>query len=241
VLKSWRVNKVQREDVKLSVSKNDKLTPVIVFDLGGVLMDWNPYYLYCGKLGLDRQFVDRFLKEVDFSGWNKEQDRGRSFAEAIVELAARFPEYCELIHTYDERYLDSLGGSIQPVVDILGKLKGARYALYALSNWPAEKFALVRPQYPFFEWFDGMVISGEVGLVKPDQAIFELLLERVGRPADECLFVDDDITNISVARELGFQTILFRSALRLETELQRRGILDSVNKKCRVDSGNTTQ
>ena len=209
----------------MSTNKNDKLTPVIVFDLGGVLMDWNPYYLYCDKLGLDRQTVDRFFKEVDFSGWNKEQDRGRSFAEAIVELAARFPEYRELIYAYDERYLDSLGGSIQPVVDILGKLKGASYSLYALSNWPAEKFALVRPQYPFFEWFDGVVISGDVGLVKPEQAIFELLLERVGHSADECLFIDDLAPNISTARELGFQTILFQSALQLETELQRMGIL----------------
>jgi 2-haloacid dehalogenase len=123
-----------------------------------------------------------------------------------------------------------LGGSIQPVVDILGKLKNAGYPLFVLSNWPAEKFELVRPLYPFFEWFDGIVISGKVGLVKPDQAIFEVLLERAGHPADECLFIDDHLTNITVARELGFQTIQFQSAQQLEAELRNRGVLDGVGK-----------
>lgn len=203
---------------------------VIIFDLGGVLMDWSPYYLYCDKLGIDRQVVDHFLKEVDFSGWNKEQDRGRSFAEATTELTLRFPEYSEMIYAYDTRYLDSVGGSFQPVVDILSKLKQAGYSLFVLSNWPAEKFKLVRPQYPFFDWFDGIVISGEVGLVKPEQAIYELLLERIGHPAGDCLFIDDHFPNISVANELGFQTIHFLSEQQLEAELQQLGILNGVGK-----------
>jgi 2-haloacid dehalogenase len=228
MLKSSWINYIQKEDRELSM--NFKAAKVIIFDLGGVLMDWNPYYLYCEKLGIDRQIVDQFLKEVDFSGWNKEQDRGRSFAEATAELTLRFPEYSEMIYAYDARYLDSVGGSFQPVVDILSKLKHAGYKLFVLSNWPAEKFNLVRPQYPFFDWFDGMVISGEVGLVKPEQAIFELLLERIGHPASECLFIDDHVSNISVASELGFQTIQFLSAQQLDAELQQMGILDSVSK-----------
>src|SRR6266545_3572028 len=158
------------------MNKNIKTVSAIVFDLGGVLMDWDPYYLYRKILGEDRQAVERFLQAVDFSGWHKEQDRGRSFAEGTAELIARFPEYRELILAYDERYLESLNGAIQPVVEILRALKDLGYPLYGLSNWPAEKFALVRPQYPFFAWFDDLVISGEVGLVKPDTAIFELLL-----------------------------------------------------------------
>jgi 2-haloacid dehalogenase len=208
------------------MKKNGKTMPVIVFDLGGVLMDWDPYYLYSKILGDDRQAVDRFLKTVDFSGWNREQDRGRSFAEGTAELIARFPEYSELIRAYDERYLESLGGAVLPVVEILRALKDAGYPLYGLSNWPAEKFALVRPRYPFFEWFDDLVISGEVGLVKPDTAIFNLLLERVRHPAYECLFIDDHNSNISAARDLGFQTILFQSPQQLEAELRRIGILD---------------
>lgn len=205
---------------------NNKPAPVIVFDLGGVLMDWDPYYLYRKILGDDRQVVDRFLKEVDFFRWNQEQDRGRSFAEATAELSARFPEYSQLIHAYDERYLESLGGAIQPVVEIMRALKDAGYRLYCLSNWPAEKFALVRPRYAFFEWFEGRVISGEVGLIKPDKAIFDLLLERVGLPARECLFIDDHERNTCAARELGFQTILFQSPQQLEAELRRIGVLD---------------
>jgi 2-haloacid dehalogenase len=213
---------------------------IIVFDLGGVLIDWSPYHLYCDKLGLDRQEVDRFLSEVGFSEWNKEQDRGRSFAEATEELTARFPEYRELIQAYDVYYLDSLKGSVQPVVDILEKLKCAGYPLYVLSNWAMEKFNLVRPQYPFFEWFDGIVISGDVGVVKPDQAIFKILLERTGCPVDVCLFIDDHFANISVARELGFQTIQFTSVQQLEAELYDLGILEYRKKENQVDPGSTS-
>jgi 2-haloacid dehalogenase len=208
------------------MKQNGKTAPVIVFDLGGVLMDWDPYYLYRKILGDDRQAVDRFLKTVDFFRWNEENDRGRSFAEGTAELIARFPEYRDLIRAYDERYLESLGGAIQPVVDILRALKDAGYPLYGLSNWPAEKFALVRPQYPFFAWFDDLVISGEVRMLKPDKAIFNLLLQRAGRPAGECLFIDDHASNIRAARELGFQTILFQSPQQLEAELRRLEILN---------------
>lgn len=198
----------------------------MVFDIGNVLVNWSPYYLYCDKLGLERQAVDRFLKDVDFSNWNKEQDKGRIYAEAVAELSARFPEYSELISAYDEQYMDTISGSMQPVVDIVSRLKSAGYPLYTLSNWSAEKFHLMRPQYPFFDWFDGLVISGDVGLVKPEKEIYEYLLELAGRPAEECLFIDDHTPNLDTARELGFQTILFQSAPQLEAELQRRGILD---------------
>ena len=188
-------------------------------------MDWDPYYLYRKILGDDRQAVERFLKTVDFFKWNEQQDGGRSFSEGTAELVARFPEYRQLILAYDERYLESLNGAIQPVVDILGALKELGYPLYGLSNWPAEKFALVRPLYPFFAWFDDLVISGEVGLLKPDQAIFDLLLERMGRAAVDCLFIDDHARNITAARQLGFQTFHFQSPRQLETELRKMGIL----------------
>lgn len=217
---------------------NEKtMTPVIVFDLGGVLIDWNPYYLFCNKMGLERQAAERILKEIDFSTWNKEQDRGRPYAEATPELCARFPQYSDLIRAYDERYLDTVGGSCEPVVDILGRLKNAGYSLFALSNWPAEKFALVRPRYPFLEWFDELVVSGEVKLVKPEPAIYRHLLERAARPAQECLFIDDHAPNIHTAVELGFQTILFESASQLEAELRRRGISVGAPKDERNRSG----
>jgi 2-haloacid dehalogenase len=197
----------------------------IVFDLGGVLMDWDPYYLYRKILGDDRQAVSRFLKEVNFFAWNEKQDRGRTFAEGNAELIARFPQYRQLILAYDQRYLESLNGAIQPVVELLRRLKDLGYPLYGLSNWPAEKFALVRPQYAFFEWFNSLVISGEVGLLKPDKAIFDLLLKRAGYPAGECLFIDDHERNILAARDLGFQTIQFQSPQQLEADLRRMAIL----------------
>jgi 2-haloacid dehalogenase len=218
-----------KEDTALSMNHHQRSKPVIVFDLGGVLMDWSPYYLYCDQMGLDQPSVDRFLEEVDFYRWNAEQDRGRSFAEATPELCARFPQYTDLIRAYDEHFLATLKGAYPPVVEILGKLKAEEYPLYVLSNWSAETFKLVRPQYPFFDWFDGMVISGEVGLIKPDPAIYQILLERAGRPAGECLFIDDHLPNIQAASALGFQTIQFQSAGQLESELHLKGILGRVN------------
>ena len=209
------------------MAKNTKSSPAFVFDFGGVLMDWDPHYLYDKLPGYDRQAVERFLNEVDFFTWNLEHDRGRSFAEYTAELIARFPHYRDLIRAYDERYLESLSGPVEPVVQILCALKDAGYPLYGLSNWPAEKFALVRPMHPFFEYFEAIVISGEVGLVKPDKEIFELLLARIGRPAGECLLVDDSDRNILAARELGFQTIYFRSPGQLAADLHSLGILDS--------------
>jgi 2-haloacid dehalogenase len=209
----------------LFMGKMDNLKPVIVFDFGGVLMDWSPYYLY-RKILADDQEIERFLKDVDFYVWNQEHDRGRSVADGAAELASRFPQYRDLILAYDERYLESVGGAIQPSIDILHALKNAGYPLYGLSNWPTEKFALVRPIYPFFEWFDDIIISGEVGLIKPDKPIFELLLERIGCPAGDCLYIDDHERNIKTAQDLGFQTIHFQSPPQFVVELHQLGILD---------------
>lgn len=206
------------------MNKKGKTGPAIVFDFGGVLIDWNPYYLYRHFLGEDPEATQQFLQAVDFSGWNQENDRGRTLAQGTAELAARFPEYRELILAYDRRYLDAIGGAIQPVVEILRALKEQDYPLYGLSNWPAEKFAIVRQIYPFFAWFDDLVISGEVKLIKPDRAIFELLLERADRTAQECVYIDDHERNIAAARTLGFQTIHFKSPEQLVEELQRMGV-----------------
>lgn len=208
------------------VQKDQQRIKALVFDYGGVLMDWSPTYLYLKLLGNDRSAVDHFLSEVDFFTWNLEQDRGRSFQEGIALLISQFPHYRDLIRAYDERYLETVKGSNPAVVDLLQTLKEDGYPLFGLSNWPAEKFALVRQQYPFFDWFDDMVLSGEVHLVKPDPAIFECLLERAGYPAQECLFIDDNEINILAAQKINFQTILFRSPEQLEADLHQLGILD---------------
>ncbi|KPL83968.1 hypothetical protein SE15_01835 [Thermanaerothrix daxensis] len=206
------------------MNTNESKKPAIVFDFGGVLIDWNPYYLYRHFLGEDPEATRRFLQAVNFAEWNRENDRGRTLAQGTAELANRFPEYRDLILAYDQRYLETIGGPIQPVVEILRALKEQGYPLYGLSNWPAEKFAIVRQIYPFFAWFDDLVISGEVRLIKPEHAIFELLLKRIGRPAQECVYIDDNEENIAVARGLGFRVVLFRSPEQLKKTLRRMGI-----------------
>ncbi len=200
-------------------------SPAIIFDYGGVLLDWNPRYLYRKLFPNDEPAMERFLAEIGFSEWNVQQDAGRPFAIAVAELCARHPHYCDLIRAYDQRFLEAVGGAIPGTVEVLRRLHLAGFPLYGLSNWPAEKFRLVRPGYAFFDWFQGMVISGEVGIVKPDLRIFHLLLEQVARPSGECLLIDDSPANIAAADSLGFQTIHFHSPTQLAAELSLRGML----------------
>ncbi len=209
------------------MNSNHHQHPAVVFDFGGVLLDWSAYYLYGKHFGGDLAAVDRFLDEIGFAEWNHRQDAGRPFAEAVAEMSARFPQYIDLIRMYDENWEDSMGGAIQPTVDVLAALKQAGFPLYGLSNWSAEKFRLVRPQYEFLNWLDDIVISGEVKLAKPDPQFYAAFLKRTGRPAGDCLYIDDTLRNIEVANELGFQTILFVSGGQLAKELQQRGLLSA--------------
>ncbi len=203
-----------------------RASPAIVFDFGGVLLDWNPRYLYSKMLD-NPQDLDRFLTEVGFSDWNAQQDKGRPFAEAVAELSERFPHYTHLIRAYDERWEEFMAGPIQPTVDILQSLKQAGHTLYALSNWSAETFGRIRHKYEFLDWFETILLSGEVKLIKPDPQIFQLFLARVNRKAEDCLFIDDSKANIAAAHQLGFQTIWFESPEQLGRELRVRGLLNS--------------
>ncbi len=202
----------------------ETLYPAIVFDFGGVLIDWNPRYLY-QKLFNDPLAMEGFLTEIGFVEWNMLQDKGRPFAEAVSELSERFPHYADLIKAYKDRWEESIGGPIQSTVDLLYSLKQAGYSLYGLSNWSAETFERIRNKHEFLSWFEDIVISGEVKMVKPDPRIYSVLLERIGRPAQECLFIDDSEPNIAVALELGFKTIRFESAQQLEETLYGMGLL----------------
>ncbi len=203
--------------------KNDH--QVMVFDFGNVLIDWNPHYLYRKLFDGDDAAVARFLEEIDFVNWNNWQDAGRPWEEAVALHCEQFPQYCELIQAYNDRWEESLGGPIWGTVRILEQLKARHFPMYGLSNWSAEKFKLIRETYEFFEWFDGIVISGEVKLIKPDTRIFEVLLERVGRPAGDCLLIDDSAANVATAKQLGFDTIRFESPVQLTAELGRRGMV----------------
>jgi 2-haloacid dehalogenase len=194
--------------------------PAIIFDLGAVLIDWNPRYLY-RKLFDDEVAMERFFTETDLLRWNARQDEGHPFAEAIAELSAQFPQYESYIRAFHERWEEMMPGAIEPTVEILAELKANDYDLYALSNWSAETYPMAAARFEFLRWFRTVVISGAVKLCKPDPRIFAHLLEQIGRPARECLFIDDSHTNYEAARQLGFQAIHFHAPEQLRTELRR--------------------
>lgn len=199
----------------------------VVFDFGGVLIGWDPFLLYGPYFNNDRAAMQRFLDEIGFAEWNALQDAGRPFAEGEAELTARFPQHAALIRAYRERFEETIAGPIQGSVEILRALKQQGRTLYGLSNWAAETFQRIQPNYPFLELLETIVLSGEVGLIKPDPRIFQLLLERTGRRAGDCLLIDDAPANIAAAAALGFQTIRFESPEQLRQELVQRGLLSS--------------
>lgn len=202
-------------------------TPIkaIIFDFGGVLLDWNPRYLYQRFFPNRPQAMEDFLTEIHFQEWNAQQDKGRLFAEGIAELSAQFPQYAHLIQAYYDHWEDSITGPISGTVDILKELKRDGYCIYGLSNWSAETFPRARHVYPFFDWFDDILLSGNIKINKPDPAIFNLLLEKIHHQAPECLLIDDSRANIDTANELGFVTIHFKSPEQLQKELQRLNLL----------------
>jgi 2-haloacid dehalogenase len=203
----------------------NRTQPAIVFDFGGVLVEWDPHYLYRPFFNGDDAAIDRFMQEIGFREWNLHQDGGRSFDEGVAVLSAQFPQYAHLIHAYHERWADSIVGSIDGTVDILRACKTAGNPLYGLSNWAQEKFDLVRPRYDFFECFDDILISSTVNLVKPDPRIFEIFLRRIDRRAEECVYIDDSAANVAAADRLGFISIHFESPAQLAVELDRLDVI----------------
>jgi 2-haloacid dehalogenase len=211
--------------VTASNGGTDGATPTTaVFDLGAVLIDWNPRYLFRTLID-DPDEMERFLAEVTTQAWNHEQDRGRSWADAVADLVARHPEHEPLIRAYHERWTEMLGGPIQDTVDLLAELRDAGVELYALSNWSAETFPVAVERFPFLRWFNGMVISGEVGAAKPEPAVYRALIDRYGVVPAEAVFIDDQPANVEAARELGFRAIRFTDATALRGELEAIGLL----------------
>ncbi len=196
----------------------------VVFDLGGVLIDWDPRYLY-GKLFDDPDEMESFLAEVTTAEWNAHQDAGRSWTEAIELLVAEHPERRELIEAFHRRWPEMLAGEIRGTVDVLAELRAAGLRLVALSNWSAELFPVARERFDFLAWFEGILISGEVGVNKPDRQIFEHLVERFGIEPATALFIDDSSANVAAAAALGFRAIHFTDAAALRVVLVRLGLL----------------
>jgi 2-haloacid dehalogenase len=196
----------------------------VIFDFGGVLIDWNPYYLL-RKLMTNDTDIARFMQEINFKQWNYELDMGYPFDKGIADIAVKFPQYSDLIRVYDERWLETIGVTFNETIDLVRQVKDAGYRVFGLSNWSERKFSEVRPRYEFFNLFEDMVISGEVKLAKPDPRIYQVLLERNGLNANECLYIDDSEDNIRGGRQVGLNTIQYQSSPLLKEELQAYGIL----------------
>ena len=166
----------------------------VVFDIGNVLIEWDPRHLY-RRLLPDEAACDRFLAEVCTADWNIEQDRGRPWAAAIAERIALFPDHAELIRAYSERWHEMVPGEVPGTAALVDGLRAAGVPLYAITNFSPEKFAEAQARFPVLTRFRDVVVSGAVGLLKPDPAIYRLLLDRNGLEAQRCLFIDDSLKN----------------------------------------------
>ena len=180
----------------------------IIFDFGGVLLDWNPRYLYKSYFNNDEE-MEHFLADICNGEWNIRQDAGRPFAEAVKELQAKFPEYAEAIQMYDDDWEKMLKCELPGSIDLLKELKFMGYGIYGLTNWSAEKIGYAFANYSFFSLFDGIVVSGVEKVVKPDRKIYEILLERYSLRPGECVFIDDNQDNVDMAKVLGINAIRF--------------------------------
>jgi 2-haloacid dehalogenase len=203
-------------------------TKAVVFDLGGVLIDWDPRHLY-RKLLADEAAVEEFLATVCTLEWNAEQDRGRPFAEGVAELVERHPAHADAIAAYRERWAEMLGGAFDGTVELLAELRAGGVPVYALTNWSAETFGIARERYEFLDWFDGVVVSGEERMIKPDPAIFQLLLDRFGLDPEATVFVDDSEANVTVARRLGLDAVPFTDPTQLRHDLATLGLVEGLS------------
>lgn len=199
----------------------------VVFDLGGVLIDWNPRYLYRKLLDGDEAAVERFMREVWSDAWNLSLDAGRTFAEAVPNLVAAHPHDRHLIEAYRNRWIETIGGPIPQTVAILEELHARDVPLWAITNWSAETFPLVRdhPTYAFLRRFRGIFVSGELRLVKPEPGIFAHALKVIGEPAERCLFIDDNPGNVIGARGAGMEAHHFTGAGPLASALRDRRLI----------------
>ena len=199
----------------------------VVFDIGNVLIHWDPRALYT-KIFDSEEEVDWFLAHVCTPDWNLEQDRGRSFEAAIAEASVRNPDYAEAIAAYNHRWHETVLGPIEGTVAILSELKARGTPLYAITNFNQHKFRETLERFPFLKpSFRDIVVSGEEGVVKPDPAIYRLLLDRNGLEAASCLFIDDSPTNVSGAEAVGMRAHHFTSPGALRAELVALGLLDA--------------
>jgi 2-haloacid dehalogenase len=203
----------------------DQQKPAFIFDIGGVLLDWNPRYLYRHLFHGDEAGMEYFLSHICNGEWNQRMDAGLPFLEGVAELSAQHPDYAGMIRAFYDRWEDMLGAPIAENVKLLEALSNAGYALYSLTNFSVEKFLVAKSRYPFLRRFQDVLVSAEVRLTKPDPRIYGLMLQRIGRRAGECIFLDDTKENVETARTLGFQPIWCHTPRQVRRDLASMGIL----------------
>jgi len=196
----------------------------VVFDLGGVLVDWNPEYLY-KEIFPDEKERSWFLSNICTLDWNEEQDAGRTLKEGTEYLVRKYPEHEKYIRMYYDRWKEMLGGPIHETVEIFRHLKEkSKVRLYALTNWSAETFPIALELYEFLHWFDGRLVSGAEKIRKPSPDIYKLLIRRFDIDPTRAVYVDDNLRNVTPARELGFYGIHFQGPGQFRQELEKLGV-----------------
>lgn len=197
----------------------------IIWDLGGVLIDWNPRYVFNENYFESEEKREYFFKHICSNDWNEEQDAGRSIVEATQELVKQFPEWESAIRDYYGRWTEMLKGPVQETVDLFRQLKDSgRFKMYALTNWQANLFDIALVRYNFLHWFDGMVVSGEEKTRKPFPEFYQRLLDRYEVNPATALFIDDNLRNVKAAETLGIKSIHFQNTSQLRLDLIQKEI-----------------
>jgi 2-haloacid dehalogenase len=202
-------------------SSDERLT--VAFDLGGVLVDWDPRHLY-RELIDDEAEMERFLAEVCTLEWHRHHDVGRPFAEGVAELVALHPEHRDLIEAWEQRFDEMFVGDLPDTVEVLADVVAIGDPVYALTNWSADGWPAAVERFDFLAWFDDIIVSGLEEVAKPDREIYDLLVERHGLDRERTVFIDDWDRNVAGARAAGLQAIQFTSAERLRTDLKELGL-----------------
>ncbi|MFI0429014.1 HAD family hydrolase [Mariniflexile sp. HMF6888] len=197
----------------------------IIFDLGGVLIDWNPEYVFLDAFNGDREKMQWFFDNICTSEWNENQDAGYPLAQATKDLVEKFPEYEYYIKMFYGRWENMLGGSIDGTVKVLETLiKTEKYKLVALTNWSHETFPIAQKRFEFLRWFEGIVVSGDEKTRKPFKSIYDITLNRFNITPEKSLFIDDNLRNIEAANALGINGIHFETPEKLIQQLKEYNI-----------------
>jgi 2-haloacid dehalogenase len=207
------------------VHRQNSHIEAIIFDLGGVLIDWRQEHLYRKMFAGDPEGMKHFLTEICPMEWNTILDKGYPFAKAVEERIRQFPEYEPYIQAYHTRWEEMVPGDFPESIELLAALRQKNYSLHVLSNFSRETFPFMEARFEFLQWFDSILLSADVGMAKPEPEIYQVLLQRIGLEPHQCLFIDDSEPNVLAARELGIDAIHFKSPEELLSEFLSRNLI----------------